>query len=63
MHSEIAALKALAVKFAVGTCDAAAISTAVGTAFSLIQGLFGAIGAVLSALYLFYRVKKIRAEK
>lgn len=50
------------------TCDAAAIATAWASAASIIgvlnfvQGLFGAIGAILSVVYLFYRIRSARRK-
>lgn len=43
-------------------CDAIAVAVTWSAALSVIQGLFGAIGAVLSVVYLYYRIKKARRD-
>lgn len=42
--------------------DAAAIVAAMNGLLGFIQSLFGAVAAVLSAIYLYYRVKAIRKK-
>lgn len=61
---EIAALaKGALVKLGLGACDTAAIGVCVTSIAGLIQGIFAAAGAVLSVVYLYYRIKKIRRDK
>lgn len=53
---------AMAWKTAVATCDATAIMTAWSAMIGLLQGVIGLLGAVLSVVYLYYRIKKARRD-
>jgi hypothetical protein len=60
---EFAAAKALFAKLTFGACDAVAISTCFAAAFSFVQGLFGAAGAILSVVYLVIRIRSALKSK
>lgn len=44
-------------------CDLIAVATTWSAALSIIQGIFGAVGAVMSVIYLFYRIRSAKKQQ
>lgn len=55
-------LSALALKLGTNTCDIVAGLAMANGLFGLVQGIAGAVAAVLSAIYFYYRLKKLRSK-